>query len=218
MADAAVAEPRAIHVPQPEPGPDAGGDGRAGAGAASPCCAPSRTRPTRRGRYADEVHEAFRTAGFYRILQPKMFGGYEFDLPTFLKVVMEIARGHPAAAWCFTLALLPRPGGRLATSPRRCRRELFGAGRRLPRAAPRPAGRRSTPRRRRLHRHRARWSYSSGIPVCTHFIGGGRIDGGRRARRSWSNFILPTEQVTVLPRLGRRPTLGMEAPAPTRWS
>ena len=27
------------------------------------------------GSYAEEVHEAFLAAGFYRIIQPRMFGG-----------------------------------------------------------------------------------------------------------------------------------------------
>jgi hypothetical protein len=36
-----------------------------------------------RGTYSQELHDTFRKAGFYRALQPRMFGGYEFDLPTF---------------------------------------------------------------------------------------------------------------------------------------
>ena len=32
-------------------------------------------------------------AGFYRIVQPRRFGGYEFDVPTFYRVMMEVARG-----------------------------------------------------------------------------------------------------------------------------
>ncbi len=33
--------------------------------------------------YGDEMHQAFLDAGFYRLLQPRMFGGYAFDVPTF---------------------------------------------------------------------------------------------------------------------------------------
>jgi 3-hydroxy-9,10-secoandrosta-1,3,5(10)-triene-9,17-dione monooxygenase len=29
--------------------------------------------------YSKEMHAAFRDAGFYRTLQPRRFGGYEFD-------------------------------------------------------------------------------------------------------------------------------------------
>ena len=57
-----------------------------------------------RGYYSDEIHQAFLRNGFYRILQPKRFGGYEMDFVTFAKVIMEISQGHPASGWCYTLA------------------------------------------------------------------------------------------------------------------
>ncbi|MDI4655325.1 acyl-CoA dehydrogenase family protein [Xanthobacter autotrophicus] len=57
-----------------------------------------------RGTYSLEMHERFRKAGFYRILQPKMYGGYEFDLTVFARVIMEIARGCPGTGWGLCLA------------------------------------------------------------------------------------------------------------------
>ena len=79
----------------------------------------------RLGRISDELQAKFMEAGFYRILTPRMFGGLELQPEAFLKVVMEIARGHPAAAWCFTLA-----GSHayfLASHwPEEVQRELFG--------------------------------------------------------------------------------------------
>ncbi len=33
--------------------------------------------------YSEETHQAFLKAGFYRMLVPRRYGGYEFDLPTF---------------------------------------------------------------------------------------------------------------------------------------
>lgn len=56
------------------------------------------------GGYTEDLHRDFIEAGFYRILQPRMFGGYEFDLETYYKVMLEIATGHPSAGWCLTLA------------------------------------------------------------------------------------------------------------------
>jgi 3-hydroxy-9,10-secoandrosta-1,3,5(10)-triene-9,17-dione monooxygenase len=51
------------------------------------------------GRLPDETSREFIDAGFYRILQPRRFGGYEFDLPTFTRVAIELARGCPASGW-----------------------------------------------------------------------------------------------------------------------
>lgn len=53
--------------------------------------------------YSPETHEMFKAAGFYRILQPRRFGGYEFSIETFYRVVMELARGCPSTGWCFCL-------------------------------------------------------------------------------------------------------------------
>jgi 3-hydroxy-9,10-secoandrosta-1,3,5(10)-triene-9,17-dione monooxygenase len=57
-----------------------------------------------RGTYSAEMHQRFRDAGFYRILQPKLYGGYEFDLTVFARVIMEVARGCPGTGWGLCLA------------------------------------------------------------------------------------------------------------------
>ena len=50
-----------------------------------------------RGCHSPELQEEFVKAGFYRALNPKRFGGYEFDYPTFYKAMVEISRGGVAA-------------------------------------------------------------------------------------------------------------------------
>ncbi len=57
----------------------------------------------RLSHYPQETHEDFRRAGFYRILQPRRYGGYEFGLPVFFRVVAEIARGCPSSGWSLSL-------------------------------------------------------------------------------------------------------------------
>jgi 3-hydroxy-9,10-secoandrosta-1,3,5(10)-triene-9,17-dione monooxygenase len=56
-----------------------------------------------RGYYSEELHEAFKQAGFYRILVPRRYGGLEFDLPTFYRVMTSISRGCPSTGWMLTL-------------------------------------------------------------------------------------------------------------------
>ncbi len=60
-------------------------------------------RTTQRGCHSEAMDREFRKAGFYRILQPKLFGGYEFDYPTFYRTMLNIARGNPGVAWCLAL-------------------------------------------------------------------------------------------------------------------
>jgi 3-hydroxy-9,10-secoandrosta-1,3,5(10)-triene-9,17-dione monooxygenase len=55
------------------------------------------------GRLTDQTSRDFIDAGFYRILQPRRFGGYEFDLPTFSRVAINLARGCPSSGWAYTL-------------------------------------------------------------------------------------------------------------------
>jgi 3-hydroxy-9,10-secoandrosta-1,3,5(10)-triene-9,17-dione monooxygenase len=57
-----------------------------------------------RGGYSPEMHRAFSEAGFYRMLQPRMFGGLELDLADFFRVVIEIGRGDPQTGWALCLA------------------------------------------------------------------------------------------------------------------
>src|SRR5579862_8593717 len=55
------------------------------------------------GRLPEETNRDFLEAGFYRILQPRCFGGYEFNLTDFIRVMMEVARGCPESGWVLAL-------------------------------------------------------------------------------------------------------------------
>jgi len=50
-----------------------------------------------------EIYELFRSAGFFRIMTPKRFGGYEMRLRDFYRLVMEIAQGCPSTGWWYAL-------------------------------------------------------------------------------------------------------------------
>ena len=82
----------AARLPQPEPGLTPEEIVRR-ATALRPLLLEDQANSEVRGTYSDEMHKRFQEAGFYRILQPKMYGGYEFDLTVFARVIMEIARG-----------------------------------------------------------------------------------------------------------------------------
>src|ERR1700733_14468777 len=55
--------------------------------------------------YSPEMHDAFLAAGFYHLYVPRRYGGYEFDVPTYMRTVQEIARGCVSTAWCVGLTM-----------------------------------------------------------------------------------------------------------------
>lgn len=67
---------------------------------------------------------AFQEAGFFRILQPRRWGGYEMHPNVLNKVLMELARGCPSSAWnVMVLGVHPFEVGLLDP---RCGDELWG--------------------------------------------------------------------------------------------
>ena len=119
--------------------------------------------------YPEATHREFLDAGVYRILQPRRLGGYQFDTPTFFRVVMEIARGCPSTGWCYclssahimqiaglfddaALAAIVGPDGDF-----RAGSYGFHGGE----LTPVPGGWRLS----------GKWPYASGAPYSTHFIG-----------------------------------------------
>lgn len=47
----------------------------------------------------EDTIAAFQEAGFFKILQPKRWGGYEMSPNVLNKVLMQLARGCPSSAW-----------------------------------------------------------------------------------------------------------------------
>ena len=161
-----------------------------------------------RGHYSPEIHQALKDGGFYRLLQPKLFGGYELEFPDFIRVVMEIARGDPGSAWCFTLSA---SHALLIGShwPPEAQAELFGAN----------GGHFNSPHRavpaggfekvEGGYKVNGTWTYASGIPISTHFIGAGFIpqaDGPPLGL----NFIVARDKIEVLADWGGGVALGMQ--------
>src|SRR5262249_4982440 len=50
-------------------------------------------------RVSDEATALFREAGFFRLMQPAQFGGYEFGFSAFVDIISELGRGCPSSAW-----------------------------------------------------------------------------------------------------------------------
>jgi 3-hydroxy-9,10-secoandrosta-1,3,5(10)-triene-9,17-dione monooxygenase len=161
----------------------------------------------RQGFYSQSIHEQMLEGGLYRLVQPKMFGGYEFSWTDFIRVVNRISRGHPSSGWCYCLGT---SHAHIVAShwPEEAQREFFGPDgdfRSPHRAA--PAGT-FTPVDGG-YRVSGTWSYSSGIPYATHFCGGAMIPNAEGRLRP-ANFCVAREKVTVLPDWGGDSALGMQ--------
>ncbi|HTA42615.1 MAG TPA: hypothetical protein VK789_09220 [Bryobacteraceae bacterium] len=120
------------------------------------------------GRLPPETNADFVKAGFYRTLQPRCFGGYEFDLATFAKVIMAISRGCTESGW--VLALISGHPVLLAGFPEQAQREAYGANGefRGPGVAMASG---SAVAEEGGYRVKGTWDYSSGCDVGTHFLG-----------------------------------------------
>jgi alkylation response protein AidB-like acyl-CoA dehydrogenase len=53
-----------------------------------------------RRRLPEDLVESLLEAGLFKLLVPKSLGGAELDLPTYVRVVEEIARADASVAWC----------------------------------------------------------------------------------------------------------------------
>jgi 3-hydroxy-9,10-secoandrosta-1,3,5(10)-triene-9,17-dione monooxygenase len=158
-----------------------------------------------RGTYSAEVHAAFVKAGFYRVTQPRLFGGYEFDLGTAYRLIVEISRGHPGAGWCLSL------GGSHAYVvgshwPEQAQRELFGSeGHFIAPHRPAPMGTLRPVEGGYILN--GQWDYCSGIPYATHLLCGAMLEGGGGARQ----VVVSRAVFEILDDWGGDRTLGMRA-------
>jgi 3-hydroxy-9,10-secoandrosta-1,3,5(10)-triene-9,17-dione monooxygenase len=156
-----------------------------------------------------ELHRAFVEAGFYRILQPRRYGGYGFDLEAFLRVTMTIAEGDMGTGWCLSLGSA-HVLQVCAYFSEQAQDELFAHR----------DGYLSTPHRAAPegtatkvdggYRVTGRWAYSSGAPYGSHFIATsmGPLPDGRMAVLA---PIVPMEQCTVVDDWGGANSIGLRA-------
>ena len=54
--------------------------------------------------FAADTHQRFLDSRLYDMYVPKRYGGLEVEVPTFMKVALELARGCVSTAWCFFLS------------------------------------------------------------------------------------------------------------------
>jgi 3-hydroxy-9,10-secoandrosta-1,3,5(10)-triene-9,17-dione monooxygenase len=145
--------------------------------------------------YSEAIHEEFLRAGFYRMYLPRRYGGYGFDVPTYMRVLIELARGDVNAAWCMGLA------GNHALQvgsyfPEQAQTEIFGDGDFRAASVAMPVG--------PATRTEGGWeidgkvAYASGIPYSTHYMGQAVVSDGDSSVPEFLLFVAPRSEWTML--------------------
>ena len=125
-------------------------------------------------RVPDETHRECLDAGFYKMLVPRVFGGFEEDLRTFAEVVIEISRGCPSTGWNLSLAA-GHSHTVAALFSLEAQKKIFGDGDFRAAMPVAPTG--TATRDGDGYVINGRWDYASGVTVSTHVIVGVMIDG-----------------------------------------
>jgi 3-hydroxy-9,10-secoandrosta-1,3,5(10)-triene-9,17-dione monooxygenase len=165
--DLSPARELSFHIPPPEPDLTVAELLRR-AEAMRPLLRQRQTECEQLGQLPEDTNQRFISAGFYRILQPRIFGGYEFTLPDFIRVMLAVARGCSDSAW--VLALTSGHTVLAAQLSESAQRDVFGEtgdlrapGVGMPTGVgvPIDGGLRVS----------GAWDYASGCDLATHFFG-----------------------------------------------
>ena len=111
-----------------------------------------------------ETHEAFLKAGFYRVMQPRDFGGLELPFGIQTEMSMELARACPSSAW--VAGLLACHGWLLGMMPGEAQEEVWGSDPETCVATSFAGSEISAEPTNGGYRLSGRWPFSSGVDYC----------------------------------------------------
>jgi 3-hydroxy-9,10-secoandrosta-1,3,5(10)-triene-9,17-dione monooxygenase len=121
------------------------------------------------GRILEETHSDFLRSGFYRILQPRRYGGYEFSLADLVRLLVEVSRGCTDSGWVLSL-IAAQPASVLCLFPEQAQSEVYGDAGDCRVAAVIAAGGSATITTAG-YRVSGQWDYCTGCDIATHFLG-----------------------------------------------
>jgi 3-hydroxy-9,10-secoandrosta-1,3,5(10)-triene-9,17-dione monooxygenase len=149
------------------------------------------------GRLPESTNEEFAEAGFYRVVQPRIFGGYEFDVPQFMRLMIEVARGCPASGWVLALTA----GHPLLLAAFEPEAQVWAYGEAgdfraplvaMPTGVAQPAD--------GGYSVSGNWDYASGCDVATHFMCSAILPGEKtpEGRLRLVTVIVPRTDFTIV--------------------
>lgn len=146
-------------------------------------------------RVPDQTVAEMKQAGFFRILQPKQYGGYEMDPQVFYDVCMTLAEGCMSTAWIY--GVIGVHNWQIALFDPQAAKDVWGAGDSdvLIASTYMPKGE-VTPVEGGF-RFSGRWGFSSGIDHCDWvFLGGLIFNEGQPPE--YRTFLLPKSDYKVI--------------------
>lgn len=144
----------------------------------------------------DETIADFQRADFFRVLQPKRFGGYEMDPEVFYQIQMTIAEGCMSSAWVYGVVAVHN--WQLALFDDRVQQEVWGEDNStLTSSTYMPVGK-VVPVEGGF-RFSGRWGFSSGSEHCDWVLLGGLVPpkAGETAPE-YRTFLLPRRDYQVV--------------------
>jgi len=146
-------------------------------------------------RVPAETVAEMQEAGFFRILQPKRWGGYEMHPGVYYDVLMTLAEGCFSTAWVYgVVGIHPWV---LALYDNRAAQDIWGkdAGTLISsslmpggQAIPADGG----------FRLSGRWLYSSGCDHCAWVLVGGVVPSDDPAAFDWRFFLVPRQEYRIV--------------------
>ena len=76
-------------------------------------------------RVSAETTELFRQAGFFKLMQPAAYGGYEYGFTAFIDVISELGRGCTSSAWGCSLGAIHQ--WLVGTFPKQAQDDVWGS-------------------------------------------------------------------------------------------
>jgi 3-hydroxy-9,10-secoandrosta-1,3,5(10)-triene-9,17-dione monooxygenase len=157
-----------------------------------PTLAERAVRQQEHRRILDETMQELKAAGFFRIFQPRRFGGYEMDPGVFFDVQMALAEGDVSVGWVF--GILGVHSFHLALFDDRAGDDVWAQDPDVLVASPYAPG--AAVPVEGGYKLTGRWKFSSGTEHCDWIFLGGVIDRGE----SHGSFLDADFRTFLLPR------------------
>ena len=145
-------------------------------------------------KVADATIAEFQEAGFFKILQPRRYGGYEMDVETFYDVQMKVAEGCMSSAW--VLGVVAVHNWQLALFAPEAQDDVWAkdpttliSSSYMPKAQVTPVD--------GGYRISGRWGFSSGVDHCEWAFLGGLVPDPETGVPDFWTFLVPREDFII---------------------